>query len=416
MQQKKRMSKKVNITLPKPYDAQIPVVKSCLKSDDKFIILNGSRQVGKTFLLAIIAIYWAQSEPGQHIMIVSPTDSQVKKIYKQILSLIEPAAEYLIKSSKAQTGDAEVVFNNKSVIIFRSAASENSLRGYSNTHLLLDEAAFIKEDTWTTILAPTLSVRGRKCLICSTPKGKNFFAKMYSLGLNLEKGYKSYKITYHQNPYANLEFIMQQKQVLPDDIFAQEYLGEFVDATGIFKYVDEVSTLHRVSGPVYGKSYSIGVDIAFKTDYTVAVCLDDSGNMVDYIRFNQVDTHTMQTKLKEFFSKWNPRKIVIEENNQGIPVIDGLQRMGVTNIERFQTNARSKNELINKFMSAFNNRELHLINEDVIKEEFKAFTYSLTANGNITFSAAYGHDDIVMASAFAYQGIIDMRWSKPVFM
>jgi len=209
---------------------------------------------------------------------------------------------------------------------------------------------------------------------------------------------------------------MGQKQTLPDAIFAQEYLGEFIDATGIFKYVDEVATLSRLSAPAYGSNYSVGVDIAFKNDYTVAVCMDDKGQMVDYIRFNQVDTQVMQDKLKEFFKKWNPRKIIIEENNQGIPVIDGLRRQGVTNIEGFNTNSKSKGELVNKIMSAFNNREISLLNEDMIKEEFKAFTYSVTPSGNVTFAAAYGHDDIVMATSFAFHGIVDMRWSKPVFM
>jgi len=410
------MSDKINISFPECYPAQLKVLKSALMSNDKYIVVNGGRQIGKTFLLTIIAVYWALQDPNQHVMVVSPTDSQVKKIYKQILSMLDTAYKHVVKSSKIQSGDSEIVFKNKSVILFRSAASEDSLRGYSNTHLLLDECAFIKEETWNTILAPTLSVRGKKAVFCSTPKGKNFFAKLYSMGQQKVKNYRSFKIIYTQNPYANIEFISQQQQILPTDIFAQEYLGEFIDSTGIFKYIDEVSSLSKQNTPVYGKQYVIGVDIAFKKDYTVAICFDLDGNMVDYIRFNQVDTAQMETNLKSFFNKWSPRKIVIEENNQGIPVIDNLRRLGVSNIENFQTNPKTKNELINKFMAAFNNRELNIINEEIIKDEFKAFSYSITSSGNVTFAAAYGHDDIVMSSAFAYHAIINTRWSKPFFM
>jgi len=144
----------ITINFPAPYEAQKPVIKACLNLETSTIVLNGSRQVGKTFLLSMIAVYWALQNRDQHIMVVSPTDSQVKKIYQQIVQMMEPAKS-LIKNSKAQTGDAQVLFTNNSKIIFRSAASENSLRGYSNTHVLLDEAAFIKEDTWNTIIAPT---------------------------------------------------------------------------------------------------------------------------------------------------------------------------------------------------------------------------------------------------------------------
>lgn len=398
------------------YTAQLEVVKTCLNKQDKYVILNGSRQVGKSFILSVLAIFYALEQKGQHIMVVSPTDSQVKKLYKQIIQMLSSAYSVVIKSNKIQSGDSEIIFKNNSVILFRSAASEDSLRGYSNTHLLLDECAFIKEDTWNTILAQTLTVRGKKAFFCSTPKGKNFFYKLYSRGISGTPSYKSFKITFHQNPYANQEFINQQMQILPSDIFAQEYLGEFVDATGVFKDIDVISILNKQPAPAYGKQYSIGVDIAFKKDYTVAVCIDQDGNMVDYIRFNQTDTGVLLNNLKTFFNKWKARKIVIEENNQGIPVIDMLRREGITNINNFQTNPKSKNELINKFMAAINNKEVKLLNEEVIKEEFKAFTYNISPSGNVTFSASFGHDDIVMATAFAFQGLIENRVSKVVFM
>lgn len=407
--------KTLNLNFPKLYDAQLQVAKACLKSDKKYIIVNGSRQVGKTFLLSIIAIYWALELQSQHIMIVSPTDSQVKKIYQQMVEMLEPVHKF-IKNKKMSAGDSEIRFTNKSVILFRSAASEDTLRGYSNTHILLDECAFIKEETWQTILAPTLSVRGKKVLFCSTPKGKNFFSQLYSKGITGEPGYKSFKITYHQNPYANLEFINSQMQTLPNDIFAQEYLGEFTDQTGVFKDVDSQSKLIKLQNPIAGQTYLVGVDIAFKKDYTVAVCFNKSGQMVDYIRFNQTTTSEMQDKLINFFKKWKPSKIVIEENNQGLPVIDGLKQKGITNIINFQTNQKTKNELINQFFSAFNNKEISLLNEEIIKEEFKAFSYHLTPSGNIQFKASYGHDDIVMASAFAFKGIIDSKISQVIWM
>ena len=116
----------MNIILPKPYPAQLEVFKPCFDNETYFIIVNGSRQVGKTLLSTLTALKWALDTPNQSVMIVSPTDAQSKKIYKQMIQMIEPILS-IIKSYKIQSGDCEIVFNNGSSILFRSALSENTL-------------------------------------------------------------------------------------------------------------------------------------------------------------------------------------------------------------------------------------------------------------------------------------------------
>ena len=116
------------IQLPKPYPAQLEVIKTCFDKETVFIIVNGSRQTGKTLLSTLTALKWALDTSNQCVMVVSPTDSQVKKIYKQMIQMIEPILS-IVKTYKIQSGDCEIVFNNGSSILFRSALSENTLRG-----------------------------------------------------------------------------------------------------------------------------------------------------------------------------------------------------------------------------------------------------------------------------------------------
>lgn len=404
-------NKSLEILFPTPYPAQIPVIKKCLDKDTFFITLNASRQSGKTFLATIVAVYWALDEPNSHIMLCSPTDSQVRKIYKQIIKMLSPALKALVKSYKIQAGDSEIVFNNGSVLLFRSAASENSLRGYSNTHLILDESAFMKTDVWHEVLAPTLAVRGKKVLFCSTPKGKNLFYEYYQRGLNKEKTYCSFKITYDQNPYANKEFIEEQKRILPEIIFKQEYLGEFVDSSSVFKNVDELASLNK-SVP-NNQRCVIGIDIAFSIDYSVAIVLDSKGNMLDYLRINRLDTPELVNKLTEFINRWKPYKTIIEENNQGRVILDLLKQKGLHRIEGFTTTAVSKNEIINDLMAAFAKKEIRVLNDYIIKGELEAFSYEISDTGKVSFAARSGfHDDCVMSLAFAYKGIKDMSVSN----
>lgn len=405
--------KKINITLPELYPAQRAIAKACIHSNDKYIIVNGSRQVGKSVLLSVISIAWALSNANENIMVVSPTDSMVKKLYKDAIQILGPAIKAIVKTHKAQAGDSEITFTNGSTILFRSAASEDSLRGYSLTHLLIDEAAYIKEETWTTILAPTLTVHGKKVLMCSTPRGANFFKNLYTRGLNKESGYQSFKLNWRDNPFANHEFIAEQQLILPTDIYNQEYEGEFTDSSGVFKFVRELA-LNTPKQP-YLTECTIGIDIAFKKDYTVAVCLDKNNQMLDYIRFNQVETNEMVEKLYAFYQKWQPKKTIIEENNQGLPIYHLLRAKGIYNFETFNTNSKTKSELINPLMTAFSKKQIGLLNDSIIIGEFEAFTYSLTKNGNVTFAAAFGNDDTVMATAFAYFANTSSTYTPLVF-
>lgn len=413
---KELKKKKLKLKLPSLYPLQLAVFKELINPLSKYLVVNGSRQVGKSVLLTAVAIFLALQKPNQNIMIVSFSDGQVQELHQNILLMIGEAHNVVITRNRVQSGKAEIKFKNNSRLIFRTAGSRNSLRGFSLNHLLIDEAAFIDEDIWDTILSPSLSVRGKdgKVLFCSTPKGANFFKKLYDRGLNNEAGYKSFKITWRDNPYADVEFINERKRVLPEEIYLQEFEGEFVDSGNVFKYVDELS-IGKVQQP-YGQDCTVGIDIGFKNDFTVAVALSSSGEMLDYIRFNQIDTEEVVERLYQFIQKWRPRKTIIEENNQGISVYHLLRSKAVYNLEAFSTNSKTKGEIINQLIAVFSLRNIKPLNDELVKKELKAYSYSLTKSGNITFAASYGHDDIVMALALANQAKRLGAISKLVFI
>lgn len=395
---------KINVKFPELYDAQLEVAKACFDKRNKYIVLNGSRQVGKTWLLCTVAIYWALSKPKQTLLIISPTDDQVSEVQNRIIQMLGQAIHSIVKRNKIQSGKAETVFINNSRILYRSAGSETSLRGKTVNKLLIDEAAFIKEQVWTDELGPMLSsVKDPQVYFSSTPKGKNFFAQLYSRGINGEPNISSHKITYHQNPYANIEYINGKKRELPAEIFAQEYLGEFIDSFSVFKNTDELAVLKpQKPDTKYHYNCTIGIDIAFQTDYTVAVCIDSDGNMLDYIRFNQVEAPEAVNKLSKFINDWQPKKTIIELNNQGLPIYHLLKAQGIYNLEGFTTTPETKKELINDLIASFQKKEIKILNDQILKEEFRAFTYALSKTGKVQFAAAYGHDDIVLATSFAW--------------
>lgn len=401
-----RNLKTYKVDAPEPYPAQCEVIKSCVYGPERYTICNGGRQLGKTVILITVSLAWALNTPEQLIMVVSPTDKQVKEIYDKTCETIKSGYSQLVKSSKASPGTIEISFVNGSRIIYRSAEAENSLRGYALNYLLVDEASFIKEKIFFQVLTPSLLIRGKKVYLSSTPCGNNYFKKLFQLGQGTEESYKSFKITYRENPYVmgdpvKLKFIQEQERILPKEMFEQEYLGEFSQSASVFKYVDELATLNR-SVP-QGQEVVAGIDIAMLRDYTVCTILDTQGNLLDYLRFNKLEMNEAVSTLEAFLKQWNPRKIIIETNNQGITFYSMLKERGFYQMEPFVTTNTSKHSLINELMSAFAKKEIRLLNDDIVKDEFKDFTYTLSDRGTVTFAAATGHDDIVLSFGFAFR-------------
>jgi len=397
---KKTMKKKLTINFFKPYKAQQPIIKACTDNSIKYVIYNASRQSGKSLILCNMAVYYALEQNNNFVMVVSPTDSQVKHLYKKILnSVIELP---FLRNYKSQSGDSEIRFHNGSTIIFRSAASANSLRGFSVTHLLCDEFAFIDEETYYTILAPTLTVRGKKALFVSTPKGKNLFYKLFNLGIK-EPNYKSFKTTYKDNPFADKEFIQEQKKVLSDSQFKQEYEGEFIDSSSLFQKIEEYATLTSIDSPVPGDSYFAGVDVGFKNDKTIISIINQRGEIVYIKVLNQEDFNGQVSEIKSVTDRFNCVLTYVEANNQGVAIIDGLIAAGMWKIQSFNTTATSKPKIINQFLSDFNKGLIKFVNDERLISEFKAFGYKMGENGHVTFGGTGGiHDDIVMATIIGY--------------
>ena len=399
------------IKLYKPYSKQIPIHRACNDKETFFITAVAGRQAGKTALAEQQALYWALNSDKIIVYWVSPTASQSTKVYKQMLEMIIKTP--VIKSYKGGQGDTEIVFINGSRILFRSAAQEDSLRGETIEYLIVDEAAFQKEDVFTSILLPMLNVRGRKCLCISTGKGKNWFFHQYQRGRGTDKEYKSFKFLSSDNPYSNPTVIQIAKENLPDVLFRQEYLGEFIDSSAIFENVNELACLDVLERPVMGQSYWMGIDIALKDDYTVITVIDKDNSVVWYDRFNQVTAPQLKARIIEASRVWKPKKIMIEENNQGLPIIHDLKiTHKITNIVGFKTTSTSKQEIVNNLINAFSSKKIKVPKDDIYKSELETFTMTISPTGQPKFAAAGGfHDDIPMSLAITWECVNKYKYN-----
>jgi predicted phage terminase large subunit-like protein len=111
----------------------------------------------------------------------------------------------------------------------KSADNPDGLRGAGLDFVVIDEAAYVKEDAWTEALRPALSDRQGGALFISTPNGLNWFWKLFERAIT-SPGWARWQRPTWDNPSIAKQEIEAARAELGDVIFRQEFGAEFLDA------------------------------------------------------------------------------------------------------------------------------------------------------------------------------------------
>ena len=161
----------MQITLFTPHLGQKKVISDFSNSEHKFGTVVTSRQWGKSLLGQNLLLYWLLATPNQKGCWISPIYNQAKKVFQE---LSDASNSIIQQSNKAEL---TLKFVNGSTVQFLSSERPDSVRGFSFNYMVVDEAAYVNERGFETAILPTLTAIGKKCLIISTPKSKNWFYK-----------------------------------------------------------------------------------------------------------------------------------------------------------------------------------------------------------------------------------------------
>ena len=380
----------MNVTLFTPHQGQKKVIDGFADSEHKFGVVACGRQYGKSLLAQNLMLYWLLQKPKQKAGFFSPIFTQAKKVFNEL----EAASQPLIKSSNK--ADLTITFINGSTIQFFGSERFDSIRGFSFNYVVIDEAAFIKEAAVNEAIFPTLSALGKKCLIISTPKSKNWFYTYYLKGVNGDGDYISFAGISTDNPHIDTDFINEQAKSLPADIFAQEYLAQFSEATNdVFRGLDNVCILKHYEEPRRNKQYYYGVDIGLSDDYTVVTILDEAGRTAHISRFNGKTFDDAGQTIISTLRRYNIKGGYIETNGIGKAIYEQV-RASKVKCSPFTTTQESKLKAVRALISDIENGVLELPSKDLfpyLYNELSAYTYKTSANGKLSFSHPNGFKD-----------------------
>lgn len=201
-----------------------PWQSDLLTSDDRQVILNCSRQSGKSTISALLGLAETAYKANSLSLVLSPSQRQSSETYRKVrdfYNVLDKAPDVTAESSlklELANGSRVQVLPGK----------EATVRGFSDVSLLIvDEAARVPDELYNAV-RPMLAVSGGRIILLSTPFGmRGFFWKEWSEG---GPDWKRVKVTAEECPRIPKDWLEKERQRIGSWWFDQEYMCRFVDS------------------------------------------------------------------------------------------------------------------------------------------------------------------------------------------
>jgi len=196
--------------VPDPWQAAL------LSSTASRVLMNCSRQSGKSLMAALIALHRALYHRGSLVLILAPSERQAKETFGKVASFYRQLGETVAPDSYRKMG---MHLANRSRVE-ALPGTEKTIRGFSGVDLLiLDEAARVDDELYFAV-RPMRAVSGGALIMLSTPAGqRGVFHEEWTNGT----GWERYRVPASECPRISEEFLEEERQSLPPWIFSQEY-------------------------------------------------------------------------------------------------------------------------------------------------------------------------------------------------
>jgi hypothetical protein len=256
---------------------------------------------------------------GQECAWFAPQHRTWSEVYTEMANILRPILD---TSSK---GSAVMRVKTGGRLDFWTLENPIAGRGRRYHRIVIDEAAFTKDgdnkvdgsmmEMWEKAIKPTLLDYGGEALVCSNSAGKNSDNFFYNICTDRQYGFKEHHATTKDNPVLPKRTLNEsltawserRQRTLADLIrdndplvYAQEYLAEFVDWTGVAFFSPDKWMLNGlpVSVPQQCDGVFAVIDTAIKTGY------EHDGTAVVYYA-----VHKSNPQWKVTILDWDIQKI-----------------------------------------------------------------------------------------------------------
>ena len=379
--------------------------------EHRIVMANLSRQQGKTTVIMLLCIKWLTLN-NEDIIYFTPTFTLAKRIYSKIIKMLP---QNFVK--KANASDLYIESITGSQLRFFSGEAAQSARGSNCTKLVIDEAAYIKQeidgqDFYYNIVMPLTKVHCNKIVMISTPKSTyGFFYELCMQAISGERKDMLYiKRTIYEDALISKEEIEELKKGYPPLAWKAEFECAFLaNALSVFPNFETCFDGHYNGGKCW-----IGIDISSVGEDNTIVSIVNVDNQVKQYKIDgSLDSKYAQ--IARIINEYNPVATYIENNSIGSVMANEIKKKLVrkSNFYEFTTTNESKKEYISLLAVDIANNNIHFEeNNKLLYSELGTFTFKLTKTGNITYAATDGkHDDTVTSLGIALQCRSDFKYT-----
>ena len=375
---------------------------------DRKAFVSG-RQVGKSRTAAWLALWKSVTYDGAEILITAKAQRQSMELFNQVKKEMRQSRVGWDGWGVANDTRTEIQFENGSRIVCLPVGRDGSnIRGYGTDLIVVDEAAFIKDEIFQQVLSPMLAVGDGDFILLSTPFGKKGF--LYEK-FNDDSWYEK-QVPTSANPLVDDDFIKEQKQSLTATQFKQEILGKFVESSDSFFTRDELMNCATSdSVDVQGTETYLGVDLASTGgDESVYVSIDNEGNVFHIEHKKEAPLTDAMGRIRELDSYYDYQKIMVDATGLGEGVVDQVKEDLGRKVEGFKFTNEKKQSLYNTLKNKLQSNELTLQyipgkNDrpgNKLVNQCLELEYSYTSTGKVRIEhPPSGHDDYSDAFALA---------------
>ena len=407
------MGRTVTIELSKPHS---PKQNQLVTHAGNIVALCG-RRWGKTDGFTKRLFYWMPRKPGLYWWVgLSWRSASMKRAWREVSAIARTILRSmgLTEQGYINKSEHQITLPGLGEIWFRTAENPSSLAGEGIRGVILDEFTLMPAEVWTEYIQGTLIDHDGWACFGGVPKGNNWGAGMWRSAAE-KQNWLQVHATAYENPFLEQSVIdaIKSDPNTPEFFFRQEYMAEIVSAEGmVFRRVNEAAVLEPLDGPLPGRTYGAGVDVADLNNFTVAAVLDAKTREMAFMdRFHRVGYEVLESRLEALSRRFNTTSMVVEDNSIGQPVIDHMRGRGVR-VTAFHTSHTTKMLAIQALQAAFEHGNIKILNDPILIGELLSYESKRTASGFSYSAPAGGYDDCVMALAIAYYSLMDtIPWS-----
>lgn len=313
------------------------------KKGKKHVVVNSSRQIGKTTISTVFLLHYALFEESKTIAILANKEKTAIEILRRLKFAYQEMPLWLqqgISETNGGWNKSSVGLENGIKILAGSTAS-SAIRGEVSALVFLDEFGFVPDNIASDFMSsvyPTIATgKNAKIVIVSTPNGLNHFYHIWKGAVRNDNNFMPIKINWDEVPGRNKKWREEIIRDIGPTKWAQEFGGQFLGSSNTLidpSLLERMNTINPIElklgsylniykQPEDGEMYILGVDSAKGTrkDYSVIQVLkinnEHDVEQVALYRNNTIEAREFAQVVISTSQFYNGAYIMLENNDVG---------------------------------------------------------------------------------------------------